>query len=172
VSFSLRTLFLATAIAALGVAALVAQTRVWTSIFVGVGLVIVVAATIVAVCRRQMVSGVSSAVAWLYIAVVFSFWFPTLHSSLPTTALLIESWWSWQSEKYGEFAAQPAVVEFTKDSLYDPTYLSGLSGFAMPEELKNSFLFFYVPGQMFFTLIFATIAGLFAAFLARPRRTE
>jgi hypothetical protein len=189
--FSLRTLFLAVAVAALGTAALVAQTRYWTSAFVGVALTIIIAATVVAVYRRSLSAGVFSGVAWLYMVVVLSSHFSILHVYAPTTTLLIEIWKASHkspaptpqppspvltppvyfpgdgSSGYGRVVVETAVASVEHEELYKRAILTGFADVSEPK-----FLHYYASGQMLCTLIIALIASQCAVFFLRPRKNE
>jgi hypothetical protein len=165
-------LFFATAVAALGVAAVVAQTRLWTAIFVGVGVLIVVAATIIAICRRRLALGMFSGVAWLYFAILFSDHLVELHTRLPTTVLLIEFWY----ERHGHdvaIALSDQGLSFDKDWLYMGSPMSEYSAYpGKAQEVATQFSSYYTTGQMLFGLFLATIAGQFAAFLIKSQKTQ
>jgi hypothetical protein len=181
--FSLRTLFFAIAVAALGIAALFAQNRYWTSAFVGVTLTIIIAATIAAVYLRTLAIGVFSGVAWLYIVIMLSSFFPRLQTYAPTTTVLVETW---RASKPGQVPPQPVpyvyppsgyaagggygrvvvnpVVTSENEVLYQRALLNGFTDNGDP-----TFLHYYASGQILCTLIIALIAAQCAAFFLRSK---
>jgi hypothetical protein len=180
--FSLRALFLAVAVAALGFAALFAQNRYWTSAFVGVTLTIIIVATMVAIYRRTLAMGVFSGVAWLYMVVVLTSLFPLLHAYAPTTMLLIESWWathkltlvppparpSAYGTGYGSSGApgvvrHPVVIPDEKAEVYKQALLNAYI------DSDPKFSHYYASGQMLCTFIVALIASQCSAFFLRPK---
>ena len=184
--FSLRTLFLAVAVAALGFAALFAQNRYWTSAFVGVTLTIIIAATMVAIYRRTLAIGVFSGAAWLYMVVVLTSLFPLLHAYAPTTMLLIESWWAthkltlvppparssgYGTSGYGSSGAaavvrNPVVVPDEKAEVYKQALLNAYV------DGDPKFSHYYAAGQMLCTLIVALIASQFAVLFLKAKQTQ
>jgi hypothetical protein len=92
--FSLRTLLIAIAVAALGIAAIINRTPIWASAFVTLTFFLVLASALLAILRpgTRMFWTPVAIVGLSYTLIIYSDWCENLHYRLVTTQATIKVW--------------------------------------------------------------------------------
>jgi hypothetical protein len=177
--FSLRTLLIAIAVAALGIAAIVNRTPLWASAFVTLTVALILAATVLAILRPcQRAFWMPVAIVGLgYTGIIYIDLLQDLHHLLVTTRLTAAGW-RWLHRDAIESTADARSVPQPDDPFADPTpgeytgaevVRDARRWHNYNEEHAAKLRSYYWSAQSLWTLMLAFGSGLVSWHFLRPR---
>jgi hypothetical protein len=186
--FSLRTLLIAIAVAALGIAAIVNRTPLWASAFVTLTIALILAATVLAILRptHRAFWAPTAIVGIAYTLTVYCDPLRDLHYQLLSTQITINGWeWLHRAhrQKAGIDDASAEVMSRGADDPFGPPFppvhMTGRAVFARVTEWHRTvdeetghLRAYYWSAQSLWTLVLAFGSGLVSWHFLRPRSRE